>query len=206
MNKQIILLASGILLLSSCGQIKSEEQRPSEDSTIIEVGLDTATNLEASAKDRKSSSDITAKLPKWVSNSKAIASLISENKYQIEDRLNALFLEEDFNGDGTVDVALPIIETKTNKKGFVVIHGKTFEVFVLGAGTIFKDALDDNQDYIDVWKINRLQENEPGITEEREVLKPLILDNPSIEIEASEVGGGQIYWDGKEYAYFHQTC
>ncbi|WP_326984344.1 hypothetical protein VUJ46_07370 [Chryseobacterium sp. MYb264] len=115
---------------------------------------------------------------------------------------------EDFNGDGYKDVVIPIAESKSHKKGFAVIHGKTFEVFILGAGKLFKNALGDNLDYIDSWKINRKKENEPGVDEETGNGKDgmLILEHPSIEIEKSELGGGQIYWDGKEYAYFHQTC
>ena len=66
----------------------------------------------------------------------------------------------------------------------------------------------DDQDYIDIWSINRERENEPGIEEETGNGKDgiLILENPSIGIAKSELGGGLIYWNGNEYAYFHQTC
>lgn len=89
-----------------------------------------------------------------------------KNDYKIEDWVKPSYLEEDFKGDGILDVAVPISEIKTNKKGFAVIHGKTFEVFILGAGKLFKNALSDNQDYIDSWTINRKKENEPGVEEE----------------------------------------
>ena len=81
---------------------------------------------------------------------------------------------------------------------------KTNEVFIVGAGKKPKNGLIDSDDmkYRDHWKINRNKENLPGVDND----EPLILDNPSIELKTSEVGGGLIYWDGKEYAYFHQTC
>jgi hypothetical protein len=47
----------------------------------------------------------------------------------------------------------------------------------------------------------------PGLDEEGNTLEGfLILENPSSEILKAELGGGLIYWNGTEYAYFHQTC
>lgn len=206
MKKQfLILLLLGNLIISCKEQKSTEEIKQIEK---IETKTDTATakkNLENSS---PAESPVIAQLPKWVSNSTAVQQFKSGENYKIENRLNKLFLEEDFNGDGHLDVAFPIVETKTNKKGFAIIHGKTEEVFILGAGKLFNNALGDNQDYINEWSINRNKENEPGVEEETgngpEGI--LILENPSIEISADEIGGGQIYWNGKEYAYFHQTC
>lgn len=140
--------------------------------------------------------------------SKIINQLIINKSYKIENRLNPLYLEADFNGDGILDIAIPIYEINTNKKGIVIIHGKTFEVYILGAGKSFKNSLGDDQSYIDIWRVNHKKENKPGVEEETGNGENgiLILENPSIEIEKSELGSGQIYWNGKEYAYFHQTC
>lgn len=62
--------------------------------------------------------------------------------------------------------------------------------------------------YIDIWKINRNEINEAGLEENTGTgtKGELILKNPSLQIEKSELGGGLIYWDGMKYAYFHQTC
>lgn len=45
-----------------------------------------------------------------------------KNDYKIEDWVKPSYLEEDFKGDGILDVAVPISEIKTNKKGFAVIQ------------------------------------------------------------------------------------
>lgn len=139
-------------------------------------------------------------LPEWVLTSDVFNSTIIKGNYAVDNRITPLYLEADFNGDNNVDVALPII--RNNKTGFAIIHGKTEEVFIIGAGTTIKNGLSDDMDYIDTWNVNRKQKNDPGIGEE----EPLLLSNPSIQIEKEEVGGGQIYWDGKEYVYFHQSC
>ena len=204
MNKRILFLLFLGILLFSCNEHKSKADKVTNvekktDTIIITKNSDNLTNSEPYIMER---------LPEWLLKSSIINELVVSKNYKIENRLNPLYLEEDFNGDGNLDIILPIFEVKTNKKGFAIIHGKTFEVFILGAGTLFKNALGDDQDYIDIWNINRNKENEPGIEEETGNGENgiLILENPSIEIAKSELGGGQIYWNGTEYAYFHQTC
>ncbi|MBI1288088.1 MAG: hypothetical protein GC178_11000 [Flavobacteriales bacterium] len=94
------------------------------------------------------------------------------------------------------------------KVGFAIIHGKTNKIYIIGAGKEIKNGLSDDMFYIDIWKVNRNKTNAPGLNVNGEIDKngPLVLDNPSLEVSKSEVGGGQIYWNGHEYVYFHQTC
>ena len=119
------------------------------------------------------------------------------------------YIKEDFNGDNFEDIAFPIKELSSGKMGFVIIHGKTNEINIVGAGKVIKKALGDNMDYIDIWELSR--ENEVTGTDEDEngdlIETPVIfLKFPSIRIEKSELGGGLIFWNGKEYEYLHQTC
>ena len=148
------------------------------------------------------------RLPEWFLKTDLINGIKIKEKYQIDNRLNPLYLEGDFNGDGHIDLAIPIKELESEKVGFAVIHGETNEIFIVGAGTKIKKGLSDNMNYVDIWKVNRNRKNEPGLDENGNIDKnePLILKNPSIQIEKSEVGGGQVYWNGVEYEYFHQTC
>lgn len=148
-------------------------------------------------------------LPEWVIETGIINDKIIEDKFEIESRLNPFYLEEDFNGDGILDFAIGVKEIKTDKIGFVIIHGGTPKVYVIGAGNLIKNGLSDDMSYIDIWKINREKENfgteldENGdITESA----PVFIDHPSIKIIKSEVGGGIIFWNGGEYEYLHQTC
>lgn len=206
MNKLLLYFSLPMIFAISCKEKKSPpistevvKTQSKTDTVFITKNTDSISN---------SASFIMERLPFWVIQSDKIKDLVINKNYKIENRLNPLYLEADFNGDGNLDIALPIFEIGTNKKGFAIIHGKTHEVFILGAGKIFKNALGDDQDYINIWVVNHEKINEAGAEEETGTGEngSLILENPSIEIEASEVGGGQIYWNGKEYAYFHQTC
>jgi len=151
---------------------------------------------------------IKERLPEWFQKENLLNGLVINQDYEFENRLNPLYLEADFNGDGKLDIAIPIKHTKTKKVGFAIIHGQTKEIHIIGAGTKVKNGLSDDMGYIDIWKVNREKVNEPGLEENTGTGEKgqLILKNPSLQIEKSEVGGGQIYWNGKEYAYFHQTC
>lgn len=151
---------------------------------------------------------IQSRLPEWILEYNLFDGLTFQEDYIFDNRLNPLYLEADFNGDGNLDIAIPIKQKKNENVGFAIIHGTTKEVYIIGAGTQIKNGLSDDMSYIDIWKINRNIINEPGLEESTGKGKKgeLILKNPSLEIQKSEVGGGQIYWDGNEYAYFHQTC
>ncbi|TCI93156.1 hypothetical protein [Tenacibaculum sp. M341] len=156
----------------------------------------------------QSSYYIIDRLPDKYLKSNVIDNLIIKDKFKIDNRMNPLYFEEDFNGDGHLDVTFPVRHIESKKVGFVIVHGNTEEVYIIGAGNNIKNGLSENMDYIDIWKINREKVNEPGLEENTGTGKngELILKNPSLQIEKSELGGGQIYWNGKEYVYFHQTC
>lgn len=148
------------------------------------------------------------RLPIWFVKENILSQKQISKHYEVDMLLNPFYLEEDFNGDGVMDIALHIRHVKSNKVGFAIIHGNSFDIHIAGAGTMIKNGLSDHMNYISIWRINRKTENEPGVEENTGNGKDgiLLLNNPSIEIEASEIGGGLIYWNGKEYAYFHQTC
>lgn len=158
--------------------------------------------------DEQNENYIKERLPEWLSENNLLNGLILKQDYKIDNRLNSLYLEADFNGDGKLDIAVPIKQIKTEKVGFAIIHRQVNEIHILGAGTEIKNGLSDDMSYIDLWKVNVEKVNEAGLEENTGTGKngELILENPSLQIEKSEVGGGQIYWNGNEYAYFHQTC
>jgi len=156
----------------------------------------------------KSEFFIYERLPDWFLKTKILNGIKLKNDFKLDNRLNPFYLEADYNGDGNIDIAIPIIEIKTEKVGFAIIHRKTNDIYIIGAGTKVKNGLSDDMSYIDIWKVNREKINEAGLEENTGSGKKgeLIIENASLQIEKSEVGGGQIYWNGNEYAYFHQTC
>ena len=90
------------------------------------------------------------RLPDWVLESGLLEGKVIKNEYQFDNRLNPLYLEEDFNGDGHLDIIIPVKEISSYKVGFAVIHGTTNEIFLIGAGKEIKNGLSDNMSYITI--------------------------------------------------------
>ena len=212
MKNLILILLSGLLV--TCKFNPNSRGEPEikvvyDTLRVVERVIDTHFIEKAvESKPIQSENYILKRLPSWFIEANILEGLILNNGYVFDNRLNPLYLEEDFNGDGNMDIVVPIKHQPSQKIGFAIIHGQSKNLYIIGAGIRIKNGLSNDLSYIDIWKINRKKINQPGLDENGEIDKngPLILENPSIQVEKSEVGGGQIYWDGKEYAYFHQTC
>ena len=205
--KTIISYLALCLLASSCcdcneGKVDNVSQPTVIHDTVIVTVHDTI-EVEKSVNTELNEYELIEKLPDWVLELDVLGSTTFLKGYSIENRLNPLYLEADWNGDGHLDLALPIQEVISGKKGIVIIHGNTGETFIIGAGQQHETMDFDELGWVDIWKVNRLKENKPGLEEEIELL---VLENPSIRIAQSELGGGLIYWNGEAYSYFHQTC
>lgn len=212
MNRLIYIVIIGILF--SCNpKMEYDEDSKSKvihDTALITENIVDTVFIEKIGEDELTSSIyyIQERLPDWFIKTNMLVDLKLQSEYDFDNRLNPLYLEEDFNGDGVLDIVIPIKQTKTLKMGFAIIHGQSNEIYIIGAGTEIRNGLSDDMSHIDIWKINREKKNYPGLEENTGSGKDgeLILENPSLQIEKSELGGGQVYWNGNEYAYFHQTC
>ena len=165
----------------------------------VNKAIDTITTIENILIQLDTMHDV---FPDWVRASQNFQEMSMIQDCKFDDRMKPRILELDLNGDGELDIVFPIKNTQNNKIGFAIIHKGLYEHFIIGAGTKIKNGLSDDLNYIDIWKINKKKKNEPGLGEQ----KPLILKYNSIKIEKSDVGGGIVFWNGKEYEYFHQTC
>ena len=198
--------------LLSCSQ--NAEKKIMEPKPLPEVSLNNVLTQPIASQENLNETGqeryvILESLPDWVNSAEIISDFKIKGKYLLDPRLNPFYLEEDFNGDGILDIALPIKEISSDKLGFAIIHGGKQEVFIVGAGTLIKKALGDDQSYIDVWKLNREKENIGTEVDDKGDLietQPILLNNPSINILNTELGGGLIFWNGTEYEYLHQTC
>jgi hypothetical protein len=194
-----------VLLLTSCnnGEVNSKEQpKPEKENSTEKEDLPPAP-LPKPKVDAK----VDQKMETSVSQGVITKEFILRNnllgsKYRLDYRMKPEAYEVDLNGGGTPDFVIQILEVSTGKKGFAVFHAEDKKIHIIGAGTTLEGDLSDNLEYINKWGINRKRKNEPGIDQ----TKPLILKYPSIEIIKTESGGGQVYWNGKRYAYFHQSC
>lgn len=214
-NFKIFLTLTSLIWLSllfSCN--KSSEKKVTEPKPLPKVSLENIKMQDIAPEDNSNEMNdekyvILESLPDWVNSTEVISDYKIKDKYSLDPRLNPFYLEEDFNGDGILDIALPIKEIISKKVGFAIIHGGKNEVFIVGAGKTIKNGLDDDPSYIDVWKLNREKENTGTDTDEQGDLietTPIFINQPSIKILKTELGGGLIFWNGKEYEYLHQTC
>ncbi|MFN8432352.1 MAG: hypothetical protein U0V04_20405 [Spirosomataceae bacterium] len=151
----------------------------------------------------------TLALPKWFYDS--FKSKGMEKKYSIAAFLKPSFLQADFNGDSALDIALPVFEKATKRKGILLVHGNTSEHFVFGAGKDFGFGGKDFR-WADKWALfteNTAQETQFN-KESGDIIggKTIKLERNGILIEDYEDGsvlsGGIIYWTGNKYIWIHQ--
>ncbi|ASU35849.1 hypothetical protein [Mucilaginibacter xinganensis] len=133
------------------------------------------------------------------------------DRYEIKPYLKPGFLQADFNGDGVIDIAVPVTENKTHKGGILLIHGNTGEWFVFGAGTNFGNGSDNFLNWLKKWKLYRDKvvyettfDKDDNITGSRTVK----LKRPGIELLMLENIAPDpvavICWNGKKYIWIHQ--
>lgn len=151
----------------------------------------------------------TATLPTWFSDSFKSKGL--DKKYSIASFLKPSYLQADFNGDATKDIAVLVIEKATKRKGILLIHGKTSEHFLFGAGTNFGSG-DKDFKWADKWALytKKTAQETQFDKESGDIMdgKTVKLARPGILIEDYEDGaalaGGIIYWNGENYIWIHQ--
>ncbi len=143
--------------------------------------------------------------PNWALQ--AFNEVNKQQTYELSDFVNPFYFEEDFNGDGKLDVALLIKNIKTTETGILIIHGSTKDHFIFGAGTNTEDW-PNTYSWMDVWKIFRGSK-----THELTYLDNGDIDGsieisiayPSLEIIKTEAASGLLYWNGNEYKWAQQS-
>lgn len=151
-----------------------------------------------------------AVLPAWYLNSFHKNGL--DKKYSIKLFLKPSYLVADFNGDGVKDIAATIAETKSHKKGILIICGNSDKYDVLGAGSKFGKRGEeyDNISWANGWQLYKKRfDYETVFAKDGDIkgYKKVRLLNTAISIWSSEDGhpiaGGDICWNGKRYLWIH---
>jgi len=151
----------------------------------------------------------TATLPVWFTNTFKNKEL--DKKYIIASFLMPSYLQGDFNGDIEQDIAVLVTEKITKSKGILLIHGKTNEHFVFGAGISFGNGEKDFK-WADKWMLytKEIATETQFDKESGDIIgsKTVKLVRPGILIEDYQDGtsltGGIIYWSDKQYIWIHQ--
>jgi hypothetical protein len=128
------------------------------------------------------------------------------DKYHLANYIKPQFLEADFSGDKTSDLALLIERKSDKKKGILILFAQTGQSFILGAGNEFGTG-GDNFNWAGRWEVfNEKITYETTFKENGDVDggKEVKLKRPAIEIREEEGSGGLIYFDGKKFTWIHQ--
>ena len=131
-------------------------------------------------------------------------------KYSITPFLKPDFLTADFNEDKIPDIAVLITEIRTKKKGVLLMHGKTNQYFVFGAGTNFGYG-GDNFGWLKQWSIYTdkiayettfdSDDNIKGSKKVKLARNGLLITDL---MDGQPNSGGIVYWDGNKYTWIHQ--
>lgn len=141
-------------------------------------------------------------LPDWISPQ--LDDLKIGKKLSVDGGLNPFYLEADFNGDKFLDIALFVSEKESNKKGILIIHGKTLTLNLIGAGNKFGKVDDFN--WMKVWKVFREETAFRTIFKENfdiEGSEEVKLKNIAISVAPSEGTYNLIVWNGEKYEWIH---
>ena len=139
------------------------------------------------------------RLPEWVMLKFDHDTTIN-SKYKISEYLNPFYLEADFDGDSSMDIAIAIQERGKNYKGILILSRTKNKYFILGAGNKFgRKGGRVDFDWLNNWLICRKK-----TFEDTDSHKVINLTHPTIFVEAMEKFSAIIYWDGKKYMWAQQ--
>jgi hypothetical protein len=127
---------------------------------------------------------------------KAIANGSLAKDYDVLFQVTPFYLRGNFNGDGTIDVAVLVKQRSTGKVGFAIINGATDKVAVLGAGTAIGNGGDDFE-WMDSWETYSKDRMANGTSVPK-------LRGDALLVSKSEAASALIYWNGKRYVWLQQ--
>lgn len=136
-------------------------------------------------------------LPPWARSILEEKSLVST--YALTTRINPYFLQGDFNGDGTLDLAVLIGEKATQQQGIAILHAGERTPRVVGAGRAVGNGGADFS-WLDAWSVYVKQAVPQGAAGKK---RP-VLRGDALLVEKLESASGLIYWDGTAYRWYQQ--
>ncbi|KAA3437501.1 hypothetical protein [Rufibacter hautae] len=194
-----------VLVLSGCGHAAQEPKGQTSEPPVALV----STAAPASPDSVAATPGKKKAFPAYWA--KQFAGLQLDTLYQLADFTSPSFLEGDFNGDNQQDIAFLVSHKRTGEKGILLLHQKTKEYFVFGAGREIDGMT--NLDWIEVFEkipkgesvAQTLVDEETGDIIGPDSLHAVTLKGEGIATHLLEAcGGGIIYWNKNKYAWLHQ--
>jgi len=175
--------------LANCPDLRIEEEKnPPIELGVIEDDFEDFIDIE--------------QLPEWARTKYAKYVQNFERSY----KLMPSFLEEDFTGDGTTDIAIFVSKKSNDKKGILFLLRDGDKIFLAGAGNSFGSG-GDNFEWADFWEVfDKRRTYETTFLENGDVdgSREVKLDHAAISIREDEGSGGLIYYNGEKFVWIHQ--
>jgi hypothetical protein len=135
---------------------------------------------------------VAASLPPEVTD--ALRSSIVTGRLALTSRINPLYLQGDFDGDGSRDSALLARDRSTGKQGIVIVRASG-QITVVGAGSVIGNGGDDLE-WMDAWYVYRKGKVEQGAFDG--------LSGDAVMVIKTESASGLIYWTGTKFDWYQQ--
>lgn len=175
--------------LANCPDLRTEEEKkPPIDFGVVKDHFDDLIDIDG--------------LPKWAEAKYSKYEQSFERSY----KLVPSFLEDDFTGDGTTDIAIFVSKKSNNKKGLLFLLGDGDKMFLVGAGNSF-DSSSDNFEWADYWKVfDQRITHETTFLENGDIdgSREVKLEHAAISIREDEGSGRLIYFNGEKFISIHQ--
>ena len=120
--------------------------------------------------------------------------------YALSSRLNPFYLQADFNGDGSRDIAILIDEKHSTKRGILIVHLGIGEHFVIGAGNTLGNGGDDFS-FMDAWRVFERGPVSRGAHGDGD---PPSLLGDALLVMKTEAASAVLYWTGESYEWYQQ--
>ena len=186
--KELLTGFKGRSLRANCPDLRTEEEKNPPDLGEVEDDFEDIIDID--------------KLPQWASVKWKKYESIFERSY----KLIPGFLEGDFTGDGTDDIAISVSKKSNDKQGILFLFGADDKMFICGAGHSFGPGGDDFK-WADYWELfTESKTFETTFLDNGDVdsSRELTLARAAISVREQEGSGGLIYFNGKKFTWIHQ--
>ena len=136
-----------------------------------------------------------ANLPPSVAE--ALAKFPQTADYALSARINPFYVRGNFDGDGSVDTAILVVEKASGKQGIAFILERGIEI--VGAGKAIGNGGYDLS-WMDAWYVYDKDKVEQGAFDEG----PPTLKGDALMAIKTESASGLVYWDGDGFAWYQQ--
>lgn len=175
--------------LANCPDLRTEEEKnPPIELGVIEDDFEDLVDID--------------ELPKWAETKYSKYEQNFERSY----KLVPSFLEQDFTGDGSLDIAIFVSKKSNEKKGVLFLLGDGDLMFLAGSGNSFGSG-GDNFEWADSWEVfDQRLTHETTFLENGDIdgTQEVKLDHAAISIREDEGSGGLIYFNGEKFVWIHQ--